>query len=507
MRDLKKLHAHNIKTGLANDPIAASRVLVFCATNTSGDLNYAIKLFDKIPQPNLFTWNTIIRGFANSSNPRMAICIFIDMLVGSTIEPQRLTYPSVFKAYSQLGLARDGAQLHGRVIKQGLQFDHFIWNTIMNMYANCGFLSEAWKLFDEDGDFDIVTWNSMIMGLCKSGEIDSSKKLFDKMPLRNSISWNSMISGYVRNGKWAEALDLFNDMQMENVNPSKFTMVSLLNASARLGALKQGEWAHEYITRNKMEMNLFVVTAIIDMYCKCGSINKALQVFETAPVRGLSCWNSIILGLATNGRGGEALDFFSSLELSEHEPDSVSFIGVLTACNHSGMVTKAREYFTLMTEKYKIEPSLQHYGCLADVLGRAGLVEEAAKVIRNMPMDPDAIMFSTLLSACCKCRNAKIGKWAAKNLLELDPNEAAAYLGMTKFYSESGDFENAVKERASMKEMEIEKQPGCSLVEVDGVVHEFVAGGRLHPQIQEIFMVSNELRYILQEPEPLLPPI
>lgn len=481
MRDLKKLHAQIIKTGLAHDHIALSRVLAFCATSPSGDLNYALQVFDKMPQTNLFVWNTLIRGFANSSVPYMAIHIFIDMLVTSLIEPQKLTYPSVFKAYSQLGLARDGAQLHGRIIKEGLQFDPFIRNTIINMYANCGFLSEAWKLFDKDGDFDVVAWNSMIMGLSKTGEVDSSRDLFHKMPMRNSISWNSMISGYVRNGKWAEALDLFNDMQMESVEPSEFTMVSLLNASARLGALEQGKWLHEYIIRSKMEINLLVVTSIIDMYCKCGSINKALQVFETAPVRGLSSWNSIILGLAINGRGSEAFEFFSRLELSEHEPDSVSFIGILMACNHSGMVTKAYKYFSLMTQKYKIEPSMQHYGCLVDVLGRAGLVEEAVKVIKSMPTDPDTIIWSSLLSACCMYKNAEIGKWVALKLIEMDTSEASAYLAMSKFYAESGDFESAVKERILMREMEIEKQPGCSLVEVDGVVHKFVAGGEMAP--------------------------
>lgn len=183
------------------------------------------------------------------------------MLVTSTIEPNRLTYPSVFKAYAQVGLAHDGAQLHGRVVKLGLENDQFIRNTIIHMYSNCGFLSEARRMFEEDLEFDIVAWNSMIMGLSKCGEVSESRRLFDKMPQRNSISWNSMIGGYVRNGRYTEAFDLFGEMQKEKIKPSEFTMVSLLNASAQLGAIRQGEWIHEYIRKNHIQLNPIVVTA------------------------------------------------------------------------------------------------------------------------------------------------------------------------------------------------------------------------------------------------------
>lgn len=373
------------------------------------------------------------------------------------------------------------------------------------MYANCGFLSEACILFDEDDDCDIVAWNLMVMGLAKNGQIDDSRRLFDKMQTKNAISWNSMISGYVRNGKWVEALDLFSQMQVQNVQPSEFTMVSLLNASARLGALEQGEWVHDYIKKNHMELNVIVITAIIDMYCKCGSIDKGLQVFEAAPVKGLSCWNSIILGLATNGRAETALQFFSRLKSSDHEPDGVSFIGVLTACNHSGLVDEARKYFALMTEEYKIEPSLKHYGCLVDALGRAGLLQEAEEVIRSMPRRPDSVIWGSLLSACWKHGNNEIGQRVAKILIELDPSESSGHVLMSNAHAASGEFEKAIHERVLMKKKQIEKQPGCSLIEVDGVVHEFVAGGKLSSQIQEMyFPVNNDLSSVLQEAEQLV---
>lgn len=491
MKDLEKIHAQLIKTGLAKDTFAASRVLAFCAS-PAGNMDYACMVFKHIKNPNLFIWNTIIRGFSQSSTPQNAISLFIDMLVTSPIQPQRLTYPSVFKAYSQLGRAYDGAQLHGRVRKLGLECDQFIRNTIIYMYANCGFLSQARLLFDEDLEFDVVAWNSMIMGLSKCGEVSESRRLFDKMPFRNSFSWNSMISGYVRNGKFMEALKLFGKMQEEKIKPSEFTMVSLLNASGSLGAIRQGEWIHDYIMKNAIELNVIVTTAIIDMYCKCGSINKALYVFETAPRVGLSGWNTMIMGLAMNGCEEEAIELFSRLESSNLTPDGVSFIGVLTACKHTGMVDKARNYFSVMKQAYKIKPSIRHYSCMVDVLGQAGVLEVAEKLIETMPIEPDAIIWGSLLSACTKHGNIEMARRAAKQVLELDPSDSCAHVLMSNVYAGSNRYEEATKERVSMKEKRIKKEPGCSLIEVDGEVHEFVAVGRLHPRAQEIYLLLND---------------
>lgn len=491
MTDLQKIHAQFIKIGLAKDTIAASRLLAFCAS-PAGNMDYAYMVFTQIQKPNLFIWNTIIRGFSQSSSPQIAISLFIDMLVTSPIQPQRLTYPSVFKAYSQLGQACYGAQLHGRVIKLGLECDPFIRNTIIYMYANCGFLSEARLVFDEDLEYDVVAWNSMIMGLSKCGEVGESRRLFDKMPLKNSVSWNSMISGYVRNGMFIEALELFGKMQEERIKPSEYTMVSLLNACGSLGAIRQGKWIHDYIRKNGIELNVLAITAIIDMYCKCGSINEALDVFETATQKGLSCWNSMILGLAMNGCEEEATELFSRLESSNLTPDGVSFIGVLTACKHTGMVDKAKDYFSIMKELYKINPSIRHYSCMVDVLGQAGRLEEAEHLIETMPINPDAIIWGSLLSACKKHGNIEMARRAAKHMLELDPSESCAHVLMSGVYADSKQFEEATMERLSMKEKRIKKEPGCSLIEVDGEVHEFVAAERLHHRAHEIYSLLND---------------
>ncbi|KAF5766974.1 putative tetratricopeptide-like helical domain superfamily [Helianthus annuus] len=495
IKHLQIIHAQIIKTGLIKDTIAASRLLAFAATSSAADINYALTLFNHIQNPNIFTWNTIIRGFSRSSNPRMAISLFIEMLCNSVVDPDNLTYPSVFKAYAELGLCKNGAQLHGRVLKLGLLFDDYICNSIVHMYANCGCFGEAFEVFGDGEGMDVVAWNSMVISLAKFGRVDDARKVFDEMPERSLVSWNSMISGYVRAGKWVEALSLFRVMQAEKMKPCAFTLVSLLNALAQLGALKQGEWVHDYIKRNKVELNVILTTALINMYCKCGSVERAWEVFESSPVKGLSCWNSMIMGLAMHGRENEAIELFSRLD----SPDDVSFIGVLTACNHSRSVGKAKHYFSLMKERYKIKPSIKHYGCMIDVLCRAGLLKEAETLIKSMPMKPDAVIWGSVLSSCRRYGDVKMGQWAYNNLLDLGVDESCGHVLLSNVYAAGGQFEMAIQERMLMKEKRIEKNPGCSLIEVDGEVHEFVAGGRLHPQVQEIHCLLENLTLMLHD--------
>ncbi|CAM8958875.1 unnamed protein product [Rhodiola kirilowii] len=496
IRDLRKLHAHIIKTGLITDTIAASRVLVSASTI---DVNYAYLVFAQIEKKNLFTWNAIIRAFANSSRPEVAIELFVKMLVGSEVEPTRLTYPSVLKAYAELGVGWDGRQVHGRVLKLGIGEDSFVRNTLIHMYVSCGLVFDAHKVFDEMTEPDVVAWNSMIMGLSKSGDLDEARRLFDEMEFKNVVTWNSMISGYVRNGEFEVALELFGEMMEGNgkIRPCEFTMVSLLNACAQLGALRQGEWIYGYMRRNRMKMNVLVRTAIINMYCKCGCIENAIDVFNEADNSesglSLSCWNSMILGLAMNGYEDEAIGLFSRLKLLNLRPDEVSFVGVLTACNHSGLVNEALEYFSSMINTYSLQPSIKHYGCLVDALGRAGRLREAEELILSMPIEPDVVIWSSLLSSSRKHGEVEMAERAATSLLRLDPSDACGYVIMSNVYSSSDRFEEAMEQRLAMRKMGAEKDPGCSLICVNGEVHEFISGGRLHTQSEQIYTMLQLL--------------
>ncbi|XP_072986937.1 pentatricopeptide repeat-containing protein At2g42920, chloroplastic [Typha latifolia] len=493
MRDLHQLHSHIIKTGLANDTIAISRVLSFCATSPYGDLNYAMLLFSHHPLPNAFMWNTLIRALSHSSTPHLAIRLFLAMLHSPT-QPQNLTFPSLFASYAHLGLAHHGSQLHGMVLKLGLASDPYIRNAMLYMYASCSRMTEALRLSSDClTNFDVVACNSMLMGLARTGMIDECRDLFALMPSRSVVTWSTMISGCVRNGKCKEALNLFYQMQGGGVKPNANVLVSLLGACASLGALDQGQWIHAYIEKNSIELNPIVTTAIIDMYCKCGSIDKALHVFESAPIRALSSWNSMVLGLATHGHCKEAIRLFTRLQTCGVRPDDVSFIGILMACSHSGLVDEAWHYFSLMASVYNIEPTVEHYGCMVDALGRAGLLAEAEGLIAKMPMKPDSVIWGALLSSCRTHGNVEIGERAARGVLESDPWDSGGYVILSNTLAQGGEFRDAMSTRVRMKEEGVRKEPGCSMIEVNGLTHEFVCGGVLHPESKEIFELLNVL--------------
>ncbi|KAJ3674732.1 hypothetical protein LUZ60_005348 [Juncus effusus] len=474
MNQLRQLHSHLIRTGLVRDQIAASRLISFCTART--ELRYARKILSHHPEPNSFMFNTVIRALSKSSVPQLAVEVFVEML-GSCTEPDRLTFPSVFVGYSRLGLGSCGRALHAMMVKLGLARDVYIRNAMLGMYAACGFLTEASRILEGIKDFDVVLYNSMVFGLAKNGLVDEARKLFDEMPKRTVTTWSSMISGYVRNSRNKEAMELFFEMQNEGVNPNIQILVSLLAACANLGSLDQGIWIHNYLEKNEFEFNPLVVTALIDMYCKCGSIDKALKVFDEMPVKQISYYNSLIMGLGVHGNYEKAIELFSQLENSILKPDNVTFISVLMACSHAGKIQEAKHYFSLMSEKYDIKPEIQHYTCMVDTLGRAGLLNEAEDLITKMPIKPDKVIYACLISHCKVHKNVEMGKRAAKKVVELDPKDRGGYVILANMLGADGKFEESVDLRVKMEEREVREERGGSSIEVGGVVHEFLAHG------------------------------
>ncbi|XP_020092388.1 pentatricopeptide repeat-containing protein At2g42920, chloroplastic-like [Ananas comosus] len=486
----------------APEPISDPRTalsLVSAARDLRQVHSFLIRAAERRLSPS--TYASLIRALSKSSAPLTAVSLFVDMLRRSpspcSAHLER-TFPSLFVSCARLGSARAGAPLHSMAVKLGLAPDAYVRNAMLFMYANCGCTAEALELFRKCVAFDVVAYNTMIMGFAKSGLLDEAWKLFEEMPVRTVVTWSTMISGYARNGRSKEAMDLFRRMQGEGVEPNANILVSLLGACANLGALDQGEWIHAYLEKNKFELNPIVITAIIDMYCKCGSVEKALEVFESAENKGLSSWNSMILGLALDGRCREAIGLFLMLQANGLRPNKVTFIGVLMACNHSGMMKKAWYYFSLMANTYDIEPEIEHYGCMVDALGRAGLLKEAEDLVKTMPMKPDSIIWGALLSACRTYKNTEIGARAAKRVLELDPQDSGGYVILSNTFAGSGEFGDSVGTRVRMKKSGVRKDPGCSVIEVNGLVHEFVASGVLHPQAKEIYELLDGLDSVLR---------
>lgn len=424
------------------------------------------------------------------------------------MEPNCFTFPSVFKACGRTERLREGRQVHGLAVKFGLDSDEFVVSNVVRMYLSCGVMEDAHRLFYRrvfvdgcDGirdkkrrvDGDVVLWNVMIDGYVRIGELEVARKLFDEMPQRSVVSWNVMIAGYAQSGHFKEAVEVFREMQMAEAPPNYVTLVSVLPAVSRLGALELGKWVHLYAVRNNIGVDDVLGSALIDMYAKCGSIEKALQVFEGLPKRNVVTWSTIIAGLAMHGRAKDAHDHFEDMERAGVMPSDVTYIGLLSACSHAGLVNEGRWFFDHMVRVSSLEPRIEHYGCMVDLLGRAGLLEESEELILNMPIKPDDVIWKALLGACKMHGNVEMGKRVAEHLMELAPHDSGSYVALSNIYASSGNWEAVAKVRLMMKEMDVRKDPGCSWIELDGVIHEFLVEDDSHPKSEKIHSMLQEM--------------
>lgn len=354
-------------------------------------------------------------------------------------------------------------------------------------------MSDARRLLDEAALFDEVSFNSMISGYARLGDLQNARKVFDEMPARNVVSWSAMVSGYVQGGRSKEALDVFSQMQAEGCKPDDTTLVGVLAACAHLGALEQGKWVHSYLKGNNLRVSVFLGSALIDMYSKCGDAELGLKVFKEMRDKNLLVWTTMIKGLAMHGRGLEALQLFSEMEGSGIVPDDIAFIGALCACTHAGLVNKGRKMFDSMIQQYGIKPKIEHYGCMVDLLARNGLLDEAQKLIECMPMKPDALIWGAIMAGCRFHKNVELAEYAVKHLIQLEPECSGVYVLLGNIYAASGRHNDARGIRYLMKRMGVEKTPGCSLVEIKGMVHQFIVGDTSHPRIKDILAKWNEI--------------
>lgn len=391
-----------------------------------------------------FVWNIIIR--ANVSPPRQhsPISVYLRMRQ-HRVRPDFHTFPFLLPSFDNPTHLPLGRRTHAQILLFGLDKDPFVRTSLLNMYSSCGDLSSALRVFDESVSRDLPAWNSLVNAYAKAGLIDDAQKLFDEMPQRNVISWSCLINGYVMCGKYKEALDLFREMQLPKpkeafVRPNEFTMSTVLSACGRLGAIEQGKWVHAYIDKYLVEIDIVLGTALIDMYAKCGSLERAKRVFSALGFKkDVKAYSAMICCLAMYGLSEECFQLFSEMTTSNNiNPNSVTFVGVLGACVHRGLINEGKSYFTMMIEKYGITPSIQHYGCMVDLYGRAGLIEEAESFIASMPMEPDVLIWGSLLSGSRMLGDSKTCEAALKRLIELEPMNSGAYVLLSNVYAKTG---------------------------------------------------------------------
>ncbi|RWW62544.1 hypothetical protein BHE74_00030315 [Ensete ventricosum] len=506
LRDLHQLHALAIKTGLFGDPLVAAEVLRSSVLSEHRDLCYGRQVFDQMPEPNCFSWNTLIRAYSESDggHPSESLLLFSRMLFCESARPNRYTFPSVLKACARAEAIQEGKQVHGQVIKLGWDDDAFVLTNSVRMYACCGSMEDARKLVEKSSlspksEASVVLHNIVIDGYFRLCMVEEARRVFDRMANKSVISWNGMISKFAQTGHFKEAISVFRKMQLEGVKHNYVTLVSVLPAISRLGALELGEWVHAYAEKNVIGVDDVLGSALVDMYSKCGNIDKAVQVFEGLPKRNPITWSAMIGGLALHGRASEALDYFQRMEKAGVVPSDVVFIGVLNACSHAGLVDEGRSYFNRMVNAYRLRPRIEHYGCMIDMLGRAGLLVEAEELVVNMPVKPDDVIYKAFLAACKKHGDLEIGIRAAKRLMELVSDDGDSYVLLSNLFASLGEWDTVAKLRLMMKELEVRKDPGCTWITIDGMIHEFVVEDYSHPRTKMIYLMLEQMAVKLQE--------
>ncbi|KAL7227102.1 hypothetical protein ACSBR1_022046 [Camellia fascicularis] len=431
---LFQLHSLIIKTALDSDQYSISQ---FILSSCSISIEFARLIFDSLPNdPSMFAWNTIIREYSKSSVPIESVKLF-SQLQRVGLKPDKFTYPFVLKACGRCSIVGVGGTLHSSILKTGFDSDRYIGNTLLKMYSACNVIGLARQVFDEMSDRDVV-------------------------------SWSSMIASYVACNCALDALIVFHHMKSVNVNPNSVTLVSLLSACTRLLNMSIGESIHTQIIVNNIGLEVVLGTALLEMYSKCGHIEKAFCVFNSMNEKNLQSWTIMISGLANHGRGEDAISLFTQMRQTGLQPDSMSFSGILSACSHLGLVKEGKKFFNEMVRNYDIRPTMEHYGCMVDMLGRAGMIEEAYQVIKNMPMEPNSIILRSFIGSCknhghvvCFDENLK------KLLLQIEPNLGANYVLAACVSSVSENWNDAAGLRAAMKGRDLKKSPGCSWVEVN----------------------------------------
>ncbi|KAL5975111.1 hypothetical protein ACLOJK_031788 [Asimina triloba] len=463
---VRKLHAILIKTGRQNDPLSLRPLLLSCAALS---FSYAHSVLSSIPSPHAFAWNTLIRAQVDTpTTASHALHLFVEMRQRA-VPPDHYTFPFALKACSRLALLQTGRALHSDATKLGFAAsDIFAQNTLVHFYGNCG-------------------------------DVESACRVFVGMPQRDLVSWSAVIDCLASNGLAEDALVAFQEMQVAtDVRPDEITMVSVVSAVSSLGALDLGRWVHFYVVRSGFELTVSMGTALLDMYSKCGCIGSAVQVFNEMQERNVLTWTALINGLATHGRSKDALRTFDEMKRSGFWPDYVTFIGVLSACSHGGLVDEGWQIFNSIRSDYGIEPGLDHYGCMVDLLGRAGLLDDCYDFIKRMKITPDSIIWRTLLGACVKHNCVELAECVNKRILELDCNHDGDYVLLSNAYAGAGQWIEKAGKRRSMQERGIGKRPGFSLIEIDGFIHEFVAGDESHPRSKEIHkMLGTVLGHLM----------
>lgn len=426
-----------------------------------GFMEYARKVFDEMPERSLVSWNTMIGSYTQNGNEREALDLFVQMQREGT-EFSEFTISGILCACAAEFAVLECRQLHAFALKASMLGNIFVGTALLDVYAKCSLLEDAIQVFEY-------------------------------MPERSAVTWSSMVAGYVKNELYEEALSMFRKVQVTGVEFNQFIISSVLAACAAIAAKIEGIQAHAVLFKTGFIVNFFVSSSLVDMYSKCGSLNEAYSVFSRTQEKNDVLLNAMISGFSRHGRSMEAMILFEKMQQIGLQPNEVTYVSVLSACGHMGLVTEGKKYFSMMVKEHNLSPNIFHYSCMVDVLGRTGLIYEAKSLIDKMPFEASASIWGSLLSSCRVHGNVELAEIAAKRLFEIEPENAGNHVLLSNIYAANKQWDEVIQARKLLKETEVKKERGKSWIEIKDKVHAFMVGERNHPRISEIYLRLEDI--------------
>ncbi|KDP40190.1 hypothetical protein JCGZ_02188 [Jatropha curcas] len=485
-----EIHGVATKLGFDKDPFVQTGLMSLYLA--CGKILEARLVFDKMSYRDVVTWSIMINGYYQNGHFDEALKFFEEMK-SSNVQPDKVVLSTIISACSRAGNLSYGKAVHDFIIENNIEVDPHLESTLIFMYANCGCMDMAKELFFKMSSRNLVVSTAMVSGYSRVGNVKDARLIFDEMDKKDLVCWSAMISGYAESDQPQEALNLFNEMQALGIEPDEVTMLSVISACAHLGVLDQAKRIHMFVNESGFGGVLPVNNALIDMYAKCGCLEAARAVFEKMQRRNVISWTSMINAFAIHGDANSALNFFHRMKDENIEPNAVTFVGVLYACSHAGLVEEGQKIFASMINDYNISPKHEHYGCMVDLFGRAKFLREALNLVETMSLPPNVVIWGSLMAACRVHGETELGEFAAQRLLELEPGHDGALVLLSNIYAKEKRWQDVGQIRNLMKQRGIFKERGCSRIELSNGVHEFSTADRKHKQADLIYEKLDEV--------------
>ncbi|TKW16419.1 hypothetical protein SEVIR_5G298600v4 [Setaria viridis] len=494
----RQAHCHALVRGMLGDVFVQTALVDFYAKN--GDMVSAVKVFEEMPVKDPIPMNCLITGYSKSGDVEKARRLFDGM-------PRRTSasWNSMIACYAHGGEFHEALALFDRMLSEGASPNDITITTVFSICAKTGDIDtgrRARALIGERDLQNMIVHTALMEMYVKCRAIDEARQEFDQMPRRDVVAWSTMIAGYAQNGRPHESLELFERMKATNCKPNEVTLVGVLSACAQLGSDELGEQIGNYVESQRLPLTSYLGSALIDMYIKCGHVGRARNVFTRMEQKVVISWNSMIRGLALNGFADDAITLYEKMVSDGVQPNEITFVALLTACTHAGLVDKGMAFFEEMKKKHHVSPQVEHCACIVDLLCKSGRLWEAYKFICDMKVEPNAVIWSTLLSACRTHADVELAKLAAGKLLALEPDNSSIYVLLSNIYADAGLWGDVREIRDLMRSKNVQKLSAYSWIELDGEVHKFLVQDTYHPRSAEIYSAVDGLGLQLDQTNP-----